>query len=186
MTTWLLIPGAGGVAWYWHRVVALLAARGDTAIAVDLPADDPDAGIPRYVEAAIEALGGREDPVVVGSSLGAYTALEVCRRVPARRLVLVNAMIPAVGETPGRWWEASGRDEAKAAADRATDRASAGFDEDWEFLHDVPADVVAAGADHRRAQTDGPFRDGWSPVAWPEVPVTVVVGRDDRFFPVDF
>ena len=41
MTTWLLVPGAGGAAWYWHRVVELLRARGDEAIAVDLPADDP-------------------------------------------------------------------------------------------------------------------------------------------------
>jgi hypothetical protein len=36
----VLIPGAGGVAWYWHRVVPLLREAGHGAIAVDLPGDD--------------------------------------------------------------------------------------------------------------------------------------------------
>lgn len=185
MTTWLLIPGAGGAAWFWHRVVERLRASGDEAIAVDLPADDPTAGIPRYVECALDALGGRERPVVVGQSLGAFTAVEVCRRVRAERLVLVNGMIPAVGETPGQWWSGSGHEDAKAAVTRAAGREEAGFDEVWEFLHDVPADVLA-GAPPQRAQSGGPFSDGWSPTAWPDVPVTVVIGRDDRFFPAGF
>ena len=43
--TFLLIPGAGGSAWYWHRVVALLEQHGEQAIAVDLPADDDDADL---------------------------------------------------------------------------------------------------------------------------------------------
>ena len=33
----VLIPGAGGAAWYWHRVVPELRARGHEAVAVDLP-----------------------------------------------------------------------------------------------------------------------------------------------------
>ncbi len=28
MSTFVLIPGAGGAAWYWHRVVPLLRAAG--------------------------------------------------------------------------------------------------------------------------------------------------------------
>jgi hypothetical protein len=28
MSTFVLIPGAGGAAWYWHRVVPELRARG--------------------------------------------------------------------------------------------------------------------------------------------------------------
>jgi pimeloyl-ACP methyl ester carboxylesterase len=186
VTTWLLVPGAGGAGWYWHLVVERLRARGDEAIAVDLPADDPTAGVPRYVEIALEALGDRRDPVVVGSSLGAQTAVEIANRIPVHRIVLVNAMIPAVGESPGQWWEGSGRQAAKEAAVRAAGREDAGFDEAWEFLHDVPADLVAAGGDHQLEQSDGPFTDGWALGAWPDVPVTVVVGRDDRFFPADF
>ena len=40
MTTFLLIPGAGGAAWSWHLVARGLHARGHRAVAVDLPADD--------------------------------------------------------------------------------------------------------------------------------------------------
>jgi pimeloyl-ACP methyl ester carboxylesterase len=186
VTTWLLLPGAGGAGWYWHLVAERLRARGDEAIAVDLPADDPTAGIPRYVEVALAALGDRREPVVVGQSLGGPTAVEIANRVPVTRLVLVNAMVPAVGEGPGEWWTASGRQDAKAAADRAAGREDAGFDEAHEFLHDVPDDVAAAGLEHQRVQSGGPFSDGWTLPAWPDVPVTVVVGRDDRFFPADF
>ena len=34
MTTYLLIPGAGGTAWYWHLVVPLLQEAAHEAIAV--------------------------------------------------------------------------------------------------------------------------------------------------------
>ena len=42
--TYLLVPGAGGSAWYWHRVAALLRDRGRPVVAVDLPYDDDTAG----------------------------------------------------------------------------------------------------------------------------------------------
>ena len=34
MTTFVLVPGAGGQAWYWHRVVERLEAQGHEAVAV--------------------------------------------------------------------------------------------------------------------------------------------------------
>jgi pimeloyl-ACP methyl ester carboxylesterase len=42
MATFVLVPGAGGVAWYWHRVVPILSEARHDAIAVDLPGDDID------------------------------------------------------------------------------------------------------------------------------------------------
>jgi pimeloyl-ACP methyl ester carboxylesterase len=36
--TYALIPGAGGSAWYWHRVAPLLRSVDSRVIAVDLPA----------------------------------------------------------------------------------------------------------------------------------------------------
>jgi hypothetical protein len=38
MSMFVLIPGAGGVAWYWHLVVPLQERAGHDAIAVDLRA----------------------------------------------------------------------------------------------------------------------------------------------------
>jgi hypothetical protein len=58
----MLIPGAGGEAAYWHRVVPLLEARGHQAMAVDLPGPDPAAGLPEYTEIALATIGdGRDD-----------------------------------------------------------------------------------------------------------------------------
>ena len=59
MTTFILIPGAGGAAWYWSRVAPLLTAAGHEAIAVDLPADDPAAGLSAYADLVVDAIGGR-------------------------------------------------------------------------------------------------------------------------------
>ena len=47
MATYVLIPGAGGDAWYWHLLVPELRERGLEAVAVDLPADDDSAGLSR-------------------------------------------------------------------------------------------------------------------------------------------
>src|SRR5262249_27238400 len=43
--SYILIPGAGGMAWYWHRVLPLLEHSQREAITVDLPGDDESAGL---------------------------------------------------------------------------------------------------------------------------------------------
>src|SRR6478609_418405 len=66
VTTFLLIPGAGGQAWYWHRVVPELVARGHDGVAVELPSGDDTAGFVEYADAAVAAVkDGTEDLVVV-------------------------------------------------------------------------------------------------------------------------
>jgi pimeloyl-ACP methyl ester carboxylesterase len=107
--TFVLIPGAGGSAWYWSRVVPLLERAGHEAIAVDLPGDDGTAGLPEYTDLVIAAIGDRDDVVLVAQSLGAFTAAMVCAAAPVTSLVFVNPMIPMPGETPGEWWANTGR-----------------------------------------------------------------------------
>lgn len=58
-TTFVLIPGAGGSAFYWHRLVEELERRGHATVAVDLPAADPTAGLAEYADAVVEAVGDR-------------------------------------------------------------------------------------------------------------------------------
>ena len=99
--SFVLIPGAGGTAWYWHRIVPLLRQAGHEAIAVDLPGDDPAAGLPEYTDLVAGAIGGRGNVVLVAQSLGGFTAPLVAAKVPVASLVFVNAMIPRPGETPG-------------------------------------------------------------------------------------
>jgi pimeloyl-ACP methyl ester carboxylesterase len=184
MGTFVFVPGAGGVAWYWHRVVSLLEDTGHEAIAVDLPGDDDRAGFSAYADRVLEAIGTRQ-VVLVAQSLGGFTAPLVCARVRVRMLVFVNAMIPVPGETAGEWWDKTGSEPARiAAADRGG--YSTDFDLATYFLHDVPPEIIEEGEAHQRPEADIVFGEPCRFEAWPDVPIHVIAGRDDRFFPVDF
>src|SRR5262245_50954803 len=116
MATFILIPGAGGADWYWHRVVPLLKNAGHEAIAVRLPGNDAAAGLATYTDRVVDAIGGRKDVILVAQSLGGFTAPLVCERVLVRMLVFVNAMIPLPGEAVGAWWGNTGSEAARTAA----------------------------------------------------------------------
>ena len=180
--TFVLVPGAGGRAWYWHRLVPELERRGCAAVAVDLPAGDDGAGLGRYAQAVLDAAAGSSRPlVVVGQSMAGLTAPLVCDRVPVDLLVLLNAMVPLPGETGGEWWTATGHEQARAVAARAHGWP---LDDDDAFTHDVPPEVLA-GAPVPFVQSGTPFTEPWPLPGWPDVPTRVLAGRDDRFFPVD-
>jgi pimeloyl-ACP methyl ester carboxylesterase len=187
MTTFVLIPGAGGAAWYWHRVVPLLEQGGHEALAVDLPGDDAHSGLHAYADRVIAAFGKRNNVTLVAQSMGAFTAAIVCARAqtPIRRLVFVNAMIPIPGEIPGEWWDHTGWLEARVAAAKRGGY-SIEFDLATYFLHDVPKGVAEQGAAHERQEAEIAFNERADFQAWPEVPIHVVVGKNDRFFPRDF
>jgi hypothetical protein len=74
MTTFVLIPGVGGMAWYWHRVSPLLERAHLEAIAVDLPGDDESMGLDDYAEIEIRAIEERSNVVSWPSRLGASLA----------------------------------------------------------------------------------------------------------------
>jgi pimeloyl-ACP methyl ester carboxylesterase len=127
--TYGLLPGAGGSAWYWHLVEAELRRRGHDVVGVDLPADDPQAGLAEYAEVALEAIADAPQLVLVAQSLAGFTAPLVCERREVGLLVLVNAMIPVPGETAGEWWSNTGHESPKRANDVAHGRpADSGFD----------------------------------------------------------
>jgi len=185
MTGFVLIPGAGGSAWYWHRVVPLLREAGHGAIAVDLPGDDETAGLPEYAGLVIGAIGGRDDVVLVAQSLGAFTAPLAAVRSAVRALVFVNAMIPVPGETPGAWWGNTGWEQARIDA-ALTGGYSPEFDLDTYFLHDVPPEVAEAGLPYQRPEADVVFGSVCDFGAWPAVPLRAVASTGDRFFPPGF
>jgi len=187
MTTFVLIPGAGGVAWYWHRLQPLIDQAGHEALAVDLPGDDAHAGLSAYADLVIASIGDRGNVALVAQSMGGFTSALVCARArkSLRMLVFVNAMIPLPGETAGEWWEHTGWLQARtAAANRGG--YSVEFDFATYFLHDVPRVVAEAGAAHERPESEIAFNEPANFQAWPDIPIHVVVGKDDRFFPSDF
>ena len=196
MATFVLIPGAGGTASYWHLVEPELQARGHRTIAVGLPAGDDKAGFAEYADAVVAAIdeagpdvgsqtGARL--VIVAQSMGGFTAPTVCERVPVSVLVLVNAMIPADGETAGDWWENTGASVARREQDIRDGRSpDAEFDLRTYFFHDVARSVADDAMATPQEQSDTPFAHVGLTGAWPAVRTRVLSGRDDRFFPVDF
>jgi pimeloyl-ACP methyl ester carboxylesterase len=104
MATYVLIPGAGGSAWNWHRLLPELQQQGHDAVVVNLPAGDDSAGLAEYVDAVIDAVRDRRDLILVTQSLAGFTAPLVCERLPIDLLILLNAMVPNPGETAGDWW----------------------------------------------------------------------------------
>jgi pimeloyl-ACP methyl ester carboxylesterase len=188
MTRFVLVPGAGGQAWYWHRLVPELRARGHDAIAVDLPAGDDGAGFAEYADTVVAAIGDRRGRLVlVGQSLGGFTVSLVAERVPVDQIVLLNAMVPKPGESAGEWWEATGQPAARAAYAEREGRTAEGFDPLVDFLHDVPPEVVEEAMSGGEIEQSGtPFEKPWPLAAWPDAPTRFLQGREDRFFPLEF
>ena len=134
MALFVLVPGAGGQAAYWALLVPELERRGHQATAVDIAEDDPALGLPDYARIVDQAIGDRREVVLVAQSMGGFTAPMVGK--PVAMIVLLNAMIPDPGETPGQWFENTGAGEARCAADAAAGR-SGEFDASTHFLHDL-------------------------------------------------
>ena len=185
MATFVFVPGAGGMAWYWHRVVPLIRAAGHEPIAVDLPGDDKHAGLATYADLVISAVAERRDVVLVAQSLAGFTAPLVCARAPVRKVVFVNAMIPQPGETAGAWWGATGAIEAREQAAVSRGYATE-FDMETYFLHDVPKDVLRTGPEPPREEAETVFGEPCRFERWPDIPIHVLAGKDDRFFPIEF
>ena len=167
MATFALIHGGGGSAWDWHLVVPELRELGHEPVAVDLPSEDEPAGWEEYVEVVVDALGDRQNIVVVGHSLGGFTAPLVCARTPADLLVLVAGMIPAPGELFADWWTNTGY-EASGYGD--------------VFYHDVAPALAEEAKRRERDETSKALREPWPLDAWPGTPTKYLLCRDDRMF----
>jgi pimeloyl-ACP methyl ester carboxylesterase len=186
MANYVLIHGAGSDSWYWHLVEPELRARGHDVVAVDLPCDDDSAGLAEYADTVVGAAGDRCDLIVVAQSMASFTAPLLCDRLPVRLIVLVAAMTPRPGESPGEWWANTGWNDVRREQAVRDGRDPDDDDPVAMFLHDVPPDVVTQSVDHIRVQSGTPFAAPWPLAAWPDVPTKFLLCRDDRFFPADF
>ena len=179
----MLIPGAGGAAWYWSRTVPLLQGSGYEAVSVDLPGDDETSGIREYADLVVAAAAGADEIVLVAQSLGGFTAALAAGRLRLNEIVFVNAMIPVPGETAGEWWD---NVDSLTAREQAAKAGGYGdFDLAVYFLHDVPPELAAEGEPYQREEKDIAFSQPCD-FTWPDVPIRVLTGADDRFFPADF
>ena len=132
------------------------------------------AGLSRYADVVVDAIGGRSDVVVVGQSFGGYVAPIVADRIDARLIVLVAGMVPSPGESAEEMfdrtgWQPEDRDDASTIE---------------VFYHDVPrelAEEALARGDRRQSETPG--REPWPLTGWPTNPTRFILCRNDRFFP---
>jgi pimeloyl-ACP methyl ester carboxylesterase len=172
MSTFALVHGGGGSAWDWHLVVPELLERGHDPVAVDLPSEDPGAGWSEYVDTVVEAVGDRPPPlVVVGHSLGGFTAPLVCTRLPVDLLIFLAGMVPAPGELFEDWWKNTGYE-------------SSGYDD--LFYHDVPPGLAAEAQTRERDESSAALQQPWPLEAWPDVPTRYLLCRDDRMFTAEW
>jgi pimeloyl-ACP methyl ester carboxylesterase len=186
MATFVLIHGSSGNGRQWRYVAPLLAAAGHDVRTPDLPAADETAGFAEYTEAVVATVPDRAaagELVVVGHSMGAFTAPLAAQRLRADAIALVTPMIPAPGDSPGSWWDPAGQPEEQAAmAEREGFDTKAG--PETIFFQDVSPDVAEVlRREGEPPQAAGIFGCTWPLPQWPAIPTRVLLGRDDRFFP---
>jgi pimeloyl-ACP methyl ester carboxylesterase len=188
LATYTLIPGGGGDPWEWHRLVPELATRGHDAIAVRLPAENDTAGWSEYADTVVDAIGDRADVILVAASMGGFTAPIVCTRRRVDLLVLLNAMIPRLGETFNEWAANTGSGSARREYHTSLGLSAVEAGDDAVvYYHDLPPELRAeAQARTWQGQSATPLDEPWPLGSWPDVPTRVMSSRHDRMFPFDF
>jgi pimeloyl-ACP methyl ester carboxylesterase len=171
VSAFALIHGGGSSAWDWHLVVPELRERGHDPVAVDLPTGDDSAGWWDYADAAVEAVGDRPDLIVVGHSMGCFTAPLVAARRPVDLLVLLAGMIPAPGESFNDWWTNAGYEDS-------------GYED--VFYHDIPPQLAAEAEARGGVQGNAVLAEPWPLASWPDVPTRYLLCRGDRMFTAEW
>ena len=188
MSLFVLLHGAWHGGWCWTRVQAQLTAAGHRCVAPDLPCDDVRAGWAEYADAASRAVDRADDDVVlVGHSLAGGVLPVIATTIRVRRLVLVCAAPPE----PGR-----SLDESLSELADLTDPAALTFrdsmDRDGRYVWpsfeaarfamyaDCDRETAARAYARLRPQATTPFTQRLPIGAWPDVPMTFIVCRDDR------
>lgn len=119
-------PRGGGTAPVDDRVVLTAIVCTDQRLRLG--------GLPEYADTVAAAADDSADLVVVAQSLGGFTGLLVCDRVPVALLVLVAPMILAPGEAPAGYW--SGTRYEEEVRERYDDAIAV-------FYQDVPPELAA-------------------------------------------
>src|SRR5262245_5527599 len=184
--TFCLVHGSWHGAWCWERLVPELEALGHRAVAVDLPSEDPNAGLTRYAEVVAEALTDVDDEVVlVGHSLGGSTIPLVARSRPVAHLVFLGALVPRPGETVTDRYTTESVHVRGFMRNTATRDDGASYWPDPRaavrcFYHDCTAEDAAWAVPRLRAQSAAPRLEPWPVDALPDIPRSSILCRGDR------
>jgi pimeloyl-ACP methyl ester carboxylesterase len=105
--TYVLVHGAWSGKYVWTASKVMLERRGDTVITLDLPSHGDDktpleqASFEGYKQAVIDAIGNRNNIILVGHSFGGMVISAVAEAIPEKiaKLVYVAAYLPRSGES---------------------------------------------------------------------------------------
>jgi pimeloyl-ACP methyl ester carboxylesterase len=186
MAVFALVHGGQHGSWCFDLLVPELERLRHSAIAVDLPIGDPDAGASEYAEVVVRSLARvREEVVLVGHSMGGLVTPLVPSLRHVGRLVFLCAAFPEPG-----------RSHFEVKADEPAEDIGEGPRSVWEqpgdfhltprelareiFYHDCPSEVQEWALDRMRPQGRRPLREITPLIHWPATPVTVINTTDDR------
>jgi len=181
-------------AWHrrssWSRLTSELDRRGFASVTMDLPSDDPDAGVDQYADAVVAALDDVDSPLIlVGHSLGGLTIPVVASIRPVALLVYLCALLPQPGTSL----------VAQRATD--TDMMTTRWQEEWLpqqikhpdgtvswptelaadiFYHDCNDADIASGLAQLRPQSARPMAETTPLAAWPQIPAEYIACESDR------
>jgi len=182
MVTFGLVHGSQHGAWCWERLTPELERRGHRVVAPDLPCDDPEVGVDGYATVVIDALDGLDDVVLVGHSLGSLTIPVVASRRPVTRMIYLCS----VPTGPGAGIDGDLADMVTSgflAAQRTIDaddlETLAPADAAAVFYQDCTPEDVEWALARLRPQSRRPLVEPGPLDTFPDVPVSVVLGRDD-------
>ncbi|MBO0831745.1 MAG: alpha/beta hydrolase [Actinobacteria bacterium] len=185
MSTFVLVHGAWHGAWCWERLTPELAQRGHVSIVMDLPCEDPEAGLEEYADAVIRAAADVAGPVIlVGHSLGCLTIPLIPERRPVERMVFLCGPVPEPGISYTEWSAEQGfRVPSTPSAAMGEDLTSSWADVDdarSAMYHDCPPEDAWWAFTRLRRQAAKPTLQAHPMQAWPDVPFSCILAREDR------
>lgn len=186
MSTITLIHGGGHKSHHWDHLRPPLERLGHNTIAPDVPMDQVGAGANDWAEVVIDAVrqaGDTDDVVLVGHSLAGLVLPVVASRFPVRRMVFLCALVPALGMS---WSEylaehpsASTMPWGRVVIDEQ-DRLVMPWDLLRErFYQDCKLEDAEAAAKSVVPTAQTSLNEQCPIEAWPDVPSTYVLCKDD-------
>lgn len=182
----VLVHGAYHGSWCWELLVPELERLGLRAVTPDLPITEPDRGLGAYADAVVAAMSPDRPAVVVGHSMSGLVIPLVVSRRPVVRLVFLAAFIPQPGISANEQRRAEPIDRLPPPSTAEWTDLGGGV---WTigpntarelFFHDVGPETARRAYERLRPQAYRAF-DEPSPLdAWPSVPSSYLVCRDDR------
>jgi pimeloyl-ACP methyl ester carboxylesterase len=189
LPTFILIHGFAHNAASWTPLVESLGRRGAPAIAIDLPCDDPDAGVREYADTVLAKTALVEDAVIVAHSMGGLTGPVVAEERQCLELIMLCAALPNLGGTVMELLEADPDALPEWFRDNPFDLELA----DDGLFNDIPPDYAKQvyyqlcesrlqdwAVTQLRRQGPRPINEVWPLERFPDVPVRAFYAEEDR------